>query len=165
MFRAAVLSLGVGLATACGEDPTAPSPEMEAAVASPVPVPLVCLPQPYAASSATIGPAGGVISAGRHRLIIPPGALSSSVLITMEAPSEAVNSVRFGPEGLTFNEGSLPRLKLDYSNCPGSAFFNKKIVYTTDSLLVIEQMPTQDDRASNSLVALLHHFSRYAIDY
>jgi hypothetical protein len=166
MLTAAALSLGVGLAAACTEDPTAPSPTMSAAVTSTGSLGfLTCVPQPYAASSALIGPGGGVVSVGRHKLIIPQGALSKRVLITMEAPSETVNSVRFGPEGLTFNTGALPRLRLDYSNCPGAKYLTKKIVYTSESLSVLEEMPTRDDAANNDVMTLLRHFSRYAIDY
>ena len=74
-----------------------------------------CTPQPYASSTATIGPAGGIIDANGHRLTIPAGALDSAVVITMEAPSDTIRSVRFAPEGLTFNAAHRPKLRMDLS--------------------------------------------------
>jgi hypothetical protein len=48
---------------------------------------LLCSPQPYASSTETIGPEGGVIAVGRHWLVIPRNALSQDVTITAEQVS------------------------------------------------------------------------------
>ena len=66
---------------------------------------LGCTPLPYARTEQTVGPAGGTILVGPHRLVIPAGALASPVLITAEAPSDSVNSVRLLPHGLDFAAG------------------------------------------------------------
>ena len=36
-----------------------------------------CTPQPFAADTEVVGPAGGVITMGKHQLVIPAGALAS----------------------------------------------------------------------------------------
>ena len=79
---------------------------------------LVCTAQPYAAGSAWIGPNGGEIKVGKTEFKVPKGALNSLTMITMELPSDTVKSVRFSPEGLAFNPGAWPELKLDYKGCP-----------------------------------------------
>src|SRR6266540_2646577 len=55
---------------------------------------------PLAADSVTevIGPAGGALVAGGHVLFVDSLALTSPVSITMVAPSQSVNVVRFRPE-------------------------------------------------------------------
>src|SRR5438874_11125729 len=63
---------------------------------------LACTPLPYAVTQQTVGPDGGTLLVGPHKLTIPAGALSTPVLITAEAPVGTVNSVRLSPEGLTF---------------------------------------------------------------
>ena len=99
---------------------------------------LACNPLPYAANSATIGPAGGSLTVGPHTLTVPAGALTTPVLISAEAPVGTVNSVRFGPEGLQFAAGKPATLTLSYANCPllGS-LLPKRIAYTTDLLSIL----------------------------
>ncbi|HET8625388.1 MAG TPA: hypothetical protein VFM14_17645, partial [Gemmatimonadales bacterium] len=78
---------------------------------------LTCTPLPEARTEQTVGPAGGTILVGPHRLVIPAAALTSPVLITAEAPSDSVNSVRLLPHGLTFAPGKPAKLTLSYANC------------------------------------------------
>src|SRR5258707_847054 len=47
---------------------------------------LACTPLPYAVTQQMVGTAGGTLLVGPHKLTIPAGALSTSVLITAEAP-------------------------------------------------------------------------------
>jgi len=76
---------------------------------------LQCTLQTYVKVSAPIGPAGGTINFGKHQLVIPAGALSTTVTITAEAMAEEGNAVRFSPAGLQF---AVPApLHLSYSNC------------------------------------------------
>src|SRR6267378_5225064 len=48
---------------------------------------LKCSNLPYASDTQTIGPLGGVLRAGPHSLVIPPGALLRPTTITMTAPT------------------------------------------------------------------------------
>jgi hypothetical protein len=112
----------------------------------------------------TVGPAGGTLTVGPHRLTIPPGALSAPVLITAEAPSDTVNSVRLKPEGLTFAPGRPAQLTLSYANCSLLAqLLPGHIAYTTDLLQILSYLPAIDDLLSKTVTGSLPHFSRYAI--
>jgi len=175
----ALLAIGLAAGISCSTDssPTAP----QAPVASPslignllnglgkAPVVgslLSCAPQPYASKTAVIGPAGGVLTVGRHSLVVPAGALSQEVEITAEAPADNVVSVRFQPEGLQFNASRQPVLTLDYSACSVvNSLLPKRIVYTTDRLDVLSLLPSLDNLLTKRVSAPLEHFSRYAVSF
>src|SRR2546425_8614553 len=72
---------------------------------------LKCSNLPYDSSTVTIGPTGGTISAGPHRLTVPPGALLRSTAITMTAPTgQGVNAVTFKPARLRLQAPALPKI-------------------------------------------------------
>jgi len=123
---------------------------------------LTCSPQPYAVSRAVVGPAGGTITVGAHKLVIPAGALATPTTITAEQVRGSTNSVRFQPAGLTFAKPAT--LTLSYSNCllpPLTA----KVVYTDEQLRVLERILSFDLRLSRSVSGAIRHFSRYAVAY
>ncbi len=124
---------------------------------------LRCEPLPYQRTVKTIGSRGGTIAVGRHSLVIPAGALRSSVKITAEAISDGTNSVRFSPEGLRFARST--RLVLDYSNCPlsGTLALPRKVVYTDELLKILELMPSLDYPRQKKVEGDVDHFSRYAV--
>jgi hypothetical protein len=125
---------------------------------------LACRVEPYAMTKKTIGPAGGRIEVGRHVLVVPAGALSAPTLITAEAPSDPVASVRFSPEGLQFNEGRPARLTLDYSNCPlGRLQILKRIAYTTERFNILTYLLSRDNLLLQRVSGDVEHFSRYAV--
>ena len=123
---------------------------------------LTCSPQPYAVTSKTVGPDGGVVAVGRHWLAIPQGALSHSVTITAEQMPGKTNSVRFSPEGLQFQKRAA--LTLNYENC-ALVLLQKKIVYTSEKLEILEVLRSLDLFRSKSVTAPIDHFSRYAVAY
>ncbi|MEO8636198.1 MAG: hypothetical protein ABI587_13065 [Gemmatimonadales bacterium] len=163
-----LLSLTIVLAglVSCAsyESPTAPA---AAALQLPIVTPLLngllaCRPQPYAITRQTVGSAGGTIRVGGHTLVIPSGALRQPVLITAEAPGDAVASVRFQPEGLQFARSA--RLTLDYSACPGARLqLGKHIAYTTENLRILNLLLSLDDILGMRVSGNLDHFSRYAV--
>lgn len=122
---------------------------------------LRCDPLPAAKVEQTVGPSGGVVVVGPHRLEIPPGALNRRVTITAEIPSARVNSIRFSPEGLRF--ASRARLTMSYANCDLAILLPKRIVYTTESLSLLEILRSLDSPLRKSVSAPLDHFSRYAV--
>jgi hypothetical protein len=163
---AACVMLATGL-TSCStlEAPTAPAsaaakaPDLRLPILSGL---LSCTPQPYARTVQEVGPAGGIIRVGGHVLVIPRGALSRSVTITAESPSDAVASVRFQPEGLQFQRSAT--LTLDYSNCPaGRLQILKRVAYTTDGLDILSFLLSRDNLLTMKVSADLEHFSRYAV--
>jgi hypothetical protein len=123
---------------------------------------LLCSPQPYAVDSDVIGPEGGVLNVGSHRLVIPRGALSSRIRITGEQMKGKTNSVRFSPEGLQFERPAV--LTMTYDNC-ALVLLQKKIVYTDEQLKVLEVLRSLDLFRSKSVTAPIDHFSRYAVAF
>ncbi len=184
-LRTLALIAGLLLVASCATDPTT-GPE-SSTVAAPAPdsmapngmggVPLdnslldgllkgvlICKPQPYASTTQLVGVEGGTIKVGRHTLVIPAGALDSSVQIKAESPSDAASSVRFSPEGLQFNAGHSPTLTLDYSNCPaGRLNVLKHVAYTTERLKVVTRLLSLDNLLNMRISAPIEHFSRYAV--
>lgn len=137
-----------------------------------------CPPRAYDSVTQVIGPAGGLLVAGGHVLVVDSLALSSPVKITAVAPSQSVNLVRFRPEGLKFKPGvhgigALVATNLD--NCNVHAGQVLQVVNVTDSLSILGtlQAPTTTDSAvvvkyktylgSLWVGGLLHHFSNYAV--
>jgi hypothetical protein len=89
-------------------------------------------------------------------------ALSEEVTITAEQIEGGVNSVRFSPEGLHF---AIPAvLTLTYGNC-ANVEHPKHIVFTDESLNILESLPSVDFSGSREVTTGIFHFSRYAIAY
>ena len=123
---------------------------------------LTCRALPYASTTRTIGPNGGVVAVGQYSLVIPAGALKSNVQIRAEQVSGKVNSVRFSPEGLKF--ASPATLTMGYQNC-SLVLLPKRIVYTNELLRVLEVLRTLDLFGPKAVTAPIDHFSRYAVAY
>jgi hypothetical protein len=155
------------------EAPTAPSTESVRVVTDssklylPIVTPLLkglvaCPRQQYAKTVQTVGSNGGTINFGRHKLVIPRGALNRNVTITAEAPADFVASAKFAPEGLQFARDA--KLTLDYSNCPLARLdLFKHIAYTTDLLAILNLLNSQDNILTAKISTDLEHFSRYAV--
>jgi hypothetical protein len=99
---------------------------------------------------------------GAHSLKILENALSENVTITAEQIEGEVNSVRFSPEGLHFAVPAV--LTLSYRNCP-DVRHTKRIVYTDESLTILEWLVSLDFNRSSQVKGLINHFSRYAVAY
>jgi hypothetical protein len=123
---------------------------------------LGCSAMPYDSVAQTVGPLGGSIAIGPHTLTIPPGALSQQVTITAVAPSDTVNTVRFGPQGLQFQKPAL--LAMSYANCGlVGVLLPHHIAYTTEGLQILELIPGIDLLLSERVEGPIQHFSRYAV--
>lgn len=123
---------------------------------------LFCQLQDYDVTTAVIGPAGGQINVGNQRLRIPENALSEDVSITAEQVEGSVSSVRLSPEGLRF---AVPaELTLSYNNCANVQRL-KQVVYTDETLNILELTPSLDLISSSQVRGLINHFSRYAVAY
>jgi hypothetical protein len=123
---------------------------------------LTCSPQPYAVTRKSIGPNGGIIRVGTHTLSVPGNAVSGTVMITAEQIPGSTNSVRFSPEGLQFKKAAV--LTMSYENC-ALVLLQKKIVYTTEKLKILEVLTSLDLFRSKTVSAPIDHFSRYAVAY
>jgi hypothetical protein len=123
---------------------------------------LTCEPQAYEAQTMVIGLAGGQIDVGNHTLQIPALALSEDVAITVEQMEGSVRSVRLSPEGLQFAIPAI--LTLSYTGCENTEY-GKRIVYTDESLNILNWLLSLDLTSSSQVQTLLGHFSRYAVAY
>ena len=172
----AMLVAVLALTSCTGTDaPTAPSSSNAVAVSDsarkdlwlPIVTPLLkglvaCPKQDYARTVQTVGPNGGTIVVGGHKLVIPRNALTRNVTITAEAPADYVASVKFQPEGLQFARPA--KLTLDYSDCPLARLsLFKSIAYTTDLLAILDILNAQDNIITAKISTDLDHFSRYAV--
>jgi hypothetical protein len=123
---------------------------------------LLCSPQPYAKTTQSIGPQGGVLRVGTHTLQIPGNAVQGTVTITAEQVQGYTNSVRFSPEGLRFQKPAV--LTMTYNNC-AVVLLQKKIVYTDEKLNILEVLQSLDLFRKKTVEAEIDHFSRYALAY
>ena len=111
--------------------------------------------------SAEIGPMGGVVWVGPHRLFVPPYALTQKTRISAVAPAGRFVQVEFQPEGLTFRRPTL--LTLSYSECSLLSPLKLKIVYVNDKLEILEVLPTVTSVLTRTANAPVDHFSRYML--
>ena len=111
--------------------------------------------------SAEIGPMGGVVWVGPHRLFVPPYALREKVRITAVAPKGQYVQIQFAPEGLEFRRPTL--LSMSYSECSLLSPLRLKIVYVNDRLEILEVLPTLTSLLTRTANAPVDHFSRYML--
>lgn len=122
---------------------------------------LMCDPLQYTGDTKIIGPEGGDMSVGPHKLSIPRGALASATVVTGEMPVTSDVQVRLSPHGLQFKSGV--RLELSYKHCYRPDAAPKSVAYVNDLMEILE-WPLTSDRANDGLAqATIQHFSGYAI--
>lgn len=174
-FLTAVALLAISLAVASCTDrsPTAPTASLAAPDSSAELLELLtptlrrvglltCRPLPAASTQAQIGPDGGTIRVGPHRLVIPRGALDSAVTITASAPTGTINRVELLPHGLVFE---LPAtLDMSYANCDLlSSLLPKRIAYVNGRLTILSYLLSVDDLLQQRVKGRLDHFSDYVV--
>lgn len=121
-----------------------------------------CEALPYAAAVQIVGPNGGEVEFGPHKLSIPPRALNGYTVVTAEAPvSEAVEAT-FSPHGLTFERQVL--LSLSYAHCNRPASLQESIVYVLDGEIV-DWLPSADRDGDATVDAWIDHFSGYHVAF
>jgi hypothetical protein len=120
-----------------------------------------CSTESFGSVSKQIGPAGGTIEVGPHSLVIPAGALATTVTITATAPAGDYVKVDFQPEGLRFSKRAV--LTLSYGYCDGRPPLLPKVVYLSDLLQILEVLDALNNLGDKSVTAKIRHFSGYAI--
>jgi hypothetical protein len=125
---------------------------------------LRCKPLKHDKKAQGIDAKGGSLDIGPHTLVIPPGALAKKTWITAEILGDDVNSIKFSPEGLQFLAPTY--LFMSYQNCGAGGPGSLEVVYASDDLaMILQQLPSVDIKSAGSVVALVTHFSRYAVAY
>ena len=161
-FLDTILGVVIGAAACSAEQPPPMQPSLLGGVSDVLTV-LTCSPLPATTSSAVIGPAGGTLMVGPHKLVVPSGALAYDVKITASIPSEQNNSIVFQPEGLQFARTSS--LTMSYANCLLPPVLALSVVYTDDALNILEVLSSSLDLRNQTVTGKLRHFSRYAVAY
>src|SRR5256886_15071819 len=108
LARAALVLTAAALLS-CGEPPLSPVPPPQASLIGGLLQAtglLQCTAMPTATATQTVGPAGGGINVGPHRLSIPAGALRAPVTITAPAPSDNLNRIQVQPQGLVLQRAA-----------------------------------------------------------
>ncbi len=125
-----------------------------------------CDSGPVLQGAADIGPRGGRIVAGDNRLVVPAGALTATVHITLTVPEDGRAFIALAPTGLVF----LKQVRLVFSTggCslrppPGSWTFTPYAVYVDDGGHVRERLPAFEDRLHQTVSTAILHFSGYGL--
>jgi hypothetical protein len=118
-----------------------------------------CTPRDAQYGTATIGPNGGDIVVGNSRLVIPPGALTQTVVITATSPAGDVPSVFFEPHGLQFKRSA--GLILDVSNCTDVP----SAVYINEIGVVGDPIQAVYSTLWHTVAAPIDHFSGYEVAF
>jgi hypothetical protein len=122
---------------------------------------LVCNPLEFASDVRIIGPAGGTLKIGPHRLVIPAGALKQNTVVSGEIPLLSLTpSVSLKPHGLKFERPV--ELTLSYEHCLLNLGRSRSVVYTDDDLNILE-WPKSTDSRTKHVTGYIWHFSRYAV--
>ncbi len=109
------------------------------------------------------GPAGGTLTFGSSRLIIPAGALRDTVTITATIPEGDGSRVELQPHGLEFAKPA--GLQLGTAGCSMNGLVAPNVVYLSETGEVLETIPAVYDPHWQTIAASIWHFSGYAIAF
>jgi hypothetical protein len=141
----------------CADAPTAPAELALDAQFTPVATSRTAATTPV---GVLIGPQGGVIETGGHRLVFPAGALARPTMITMQPMAEHAGVV-FSPHGLVFPAGAQPELTLSLEGANLSAFSSVAIGYQAPSGSIEEIFAATLSPGGTAVSANIPHFSGY----
>lgn len=119
-----------------------------------------CLRRNGGQATAVIGKSGGILVIGNNVLVVPPGALRKSVLLSASIVADTIAAIDFQPEGLRFATPAF--LMLDATGCPKPAA-SPEVGYIDSRFEVLEELPAQYDAKQKQLTTSISHFSGYAI--
>jgi hypothetical protein len=121
--------------------------------------PINCVPRRSAQGSAVIGASGGTLYIGKHRLVVPPGALRHRVLISGSVPADKPFEINLEPHGLQFHKAA--GLILDARSCMDVP----DIVYLIDQYDVSPPIRATYSNWWHTFACPIWHFSGYAIAF
>ena len=124
---------------------------------------LICQPKKYAGKVKIIGPEGGEIRIGRHKIRIPAGALTERTVITGVVPVSLLVDVELSSHGLQF--ATPATLTLNYRHCDRPDDFEYRIAYIDANRNVLEWPTSTNSRREGKVTAEIDHFSKYAVAY
>jgi len=124
---------------------------------------LICQPKKYAGKVKIIGPEGGEIKIGRHKIRIPAGALTERTVITGVVPVSLLVDVELSSHGLQFANPAT--LTLNYRHCDRPENFEYRVAYIDANRNVLEWPTSTNSRREGKVTAEIDHFSKYAVAY
>ena len=168
----AIPALLLALGAACGDtEPTgslAPQPSLSAhSTARPDAWLASCETDVSATASATIGPEGGVLSAGTAVVFIPPEAVHSPTRFTIQPLAGRALRVRItARDRERFGFARPVAVMIGYAHCSRQEFLrgNVSVWHVDDATdAPLERMPTVHDRQNATVGFLTTHLSTYAV--
>lgn len=150
-----------------GPVPTSVAPGVESRTATVNGVELLNAPRharlrPAGATFRIIDAEGGTIELDGARLIVPPGALSSPVVITMRGRVEGRYQYRFGPNGLQFQVPALLIIEVDPED-GGIVPERVAVAVGSDAGDDWEVVGGTYDPVTRTVSVAVHHFTQYAL--
>lgn len=119
-----------------------------------------CEPLQYTGDVKIMGPEGGEISIGPHKLWVPRGALDKHIVITGEMNVSLAVSVKLSPHGTQFARPVT--LQLNYQHCAQPGDQSEMVAYTDAQLNVLEWQSSLDS-STGIVTGYLWHFSHYTV--
>jgi hypothetical protein len=118
-----------------------------------------CTPRAPQYGTALVGPSGGELIVGPHRVIIPPGALTDTVTISGTTPADADPTIILEPTGLQFKKPA--GLILDASNCTDVP----DVIYINEIGVPSDSIPAIYSTWWHTVAAPINHFSGYLVAF
>lgn len=133
-------------------------------ITTPPPGALDCSSTPVTASG-TVGPEGGSVGAGGHRIMLPPGAVANGVAFSVTRHRSEFGLVQVLPAGQQFSTPAT--LTLSYEHCRGgpAAGLTPTLFRWNPQQRAWEQVTgaSRHDREARTVTAQIDHLSGYAI--
>ncbi len=128
---------------------------------------LVCGVGKAQSVTAEIGPVGGVLSAGRTRVVIPSGAVVTPTTFTLKVPASPYVEVEVTAGGAQHFVFDAPvTVSLDYGRCSRPDLGQTPLTawnIDPESKALLEAMGGADDKNSRVITFSTVHFSGYAV--
>jgi hypothetical protein len=169
LFRTSIALLALTAAAACADSatPTAPRAETVSSISldkvkkDKKAKVAVCKLQKEDWKTEQIGVRGGKVEVGGVSLVVPAGALRSTVSITAHLLPTTSASVQFLPEGLQFSAPAT--LTMQYTKCDTPVFGVNVVYVQADTVSEVE--PSTNHPIFKYVTAKIGHFSSYAVAY
>ncbi len=117
--------------------------------------------------SAEIGPLGGLLSAGRTHVVIPPGAVAAATTFTLTVPATRFVEIEVTAGGAQHYVFDSPvTVSLDYSRCTRPDLARTPLTaWSIDPVTkaLLEGMGGADDKNDRVVTFSTLHFSGYAV--
>lgn len=124
---------------------------------------VACAPRAAAAARRTIGRAGGTLSIGASRLVVPRGALQRETVIVASVRGDTTSALTFGPTGLRF--ATPVTLVIDVDRCTIDRERAPVVEYVDHAGVVRERIPAAYGPGFHTVTAPITHFSAYQVAY